>query len=128
MGLSVSTSMGFENRELFQNSAQNLAQSSEKTVEKTTANNSQLSTVLTNYKPLTTEQYLLLASTQITVNNSLKETLKYLQNHAIERKKEYRFGDLWKMLYDENDDSDEKPYDGILLDIVIDLSKNIFAA
>ena len=65
------------------------------------------------------------ASAQVTLNNSLKETLNYLKAHANDkRKKEYILGDLWQNL-SENEDT----YQGELVDFVIDTSlKNIFAA
>lgn len=127
MGMSVSASTGFENREFFMNSAKN-RQGNETMEQNKTASNVQSTINLNNGKALTTEQYLMLASTQITVNNSLKETLKYLQKHANNRKKEYKFGDLWKILNDDNEDTEQTPCLGELIDIVIDNSKNIFVA
>lgn len=125
MGMSVSTTMGFENREFLMNSAKNM-QNNTPAAEKS-VNTANGTIMLTEGKALTTEQYIMLASTQITVNNSLKETLKYLQKHA-NNKKEYKFGDIWKILSSENEDSDNNPYQGELVDIIIDNTKNIFAA
>ena len=128
MGMSVSTSMGFENREYFNNSAQNTAQNNGAAAEKQVAV-STFAPEYANFKPLTTQQYILLASTQITVNNSLRETLKYLRTHAENKKRDYVFGDLWKIFNTENEGSEENPYQGELLNIDIEYNKkNIFAA
>ncbi len=125
MGMSVSTSMGFENRELIKNSAKNLVQGNEEAQQK--ASESIMQNSITNARSLTTQEYILLASTQITLNQSLKETLKYLQKHANSRKKEYTFGDLWKVLNTENEDSEKNPYQGEVFEIDQN-KKNIFAA
>lgn len=127
MGMSVSTTMGFENREFINNSGKNNAQSNGTVAEKA-VDVIVPSYNTTNYKPLTTQQYILLASTQITVNNSLKETLKYLRNHENNKKKEYILGDLWKIMNTENEASEKNPYNGELLDFDIESKKNIFAA
>ena len=65
------------------------------------------------------------ASSQITQNSSLKETLKYLKNKAANKdKKQPVLGELWNRV-------NEKPidYKGELIDFEIDLSvDNIFIA
>lgn len=65
------------------------------------------------------------ASSQISVNNPLKETLKYLKSHANRKvAKEPVLGELWDLFNKE-----ELNYDGELLDFEIDSSIiNIFAA
>ena len=70
------------------------------------------------------------ASTQISINNSLKETLKYLRSHAsVKKSKTPVFGELWEILEANNQASEENPYKGELLDFQIDKNaKNIFAA
>ena len=125
MGMSVSTSMGFENRELIKNSAKNLPQGNEAAQQK--ASESIIQNSISNARNLTSQEYILLASTQITLNQSLKETLKYLQKHANDRKKEYVFGDLWKVLNTDNEDSEKNPYQGEVFEIDQN-KKNIFAA
>ena len=65
------------------------------------------------------------ASSQITLNNSLKETLKYLKTHANNKtKKQPVLGELWEIANRE-----DSKYEGELIDFVVDSSlKNIFAA
>ena len=127
MGMSVSASTGFINREFLNDSANNRQN------QNSAATNTPKTVVQNNAKyslgtPLTTQQYIMLASSQITVNNSLKETLKYLRNHAEKNRKSPVFGELWDILNMENN-NDEHPYQGELLNIEIDDSAiNIFAA
>ena len=66
------------------------------------------------------------ASSQISMNNSLKETLKYLKSYANKKiQKQHTLGDLWSVL----ENNSEKEYNGELIDFIIDNSKtNIFAA
>jgi hypothetical protein len=68
---------------------------------------------------------ILRASSQITLNDSFKETLKYLKIYGNKKtKKEPVFGDLWNIISKEEND-----YEGELVDFVVDSSlKNIFAA
>ena len=78
---------------------------------------------------LNPQQYVLMTSTQITLNNSLKETLKYLNSHKKQTNKEPRLGDLWKILNVDNNESEKNPYKSETIDIQIDENaKNIFAA
>ena len=65
------------------------------------------------------------ASSQIILNNSLKETLKYLKSHTNNKpKKQPVLGELWEIANKE-----DLEYKGELIDFVIDSSlKNIFAA
>ena len=66
------------------------------------------------------------ASTQMSLNGSLKETLKYLKNHASAKKtlKTPVLGEIWNLFNQEKDD-----YEGELIDFEIDNSaENIFAA
>jgi hypothetical protein len=65
------------------------------------------------------------ASSQITLNNSLKETLKYLKTQANKKvAKEPVLGELWNLF-----DKEDLNYQGELVDFVIDNSvENIFAA
>lgn len=131
MGFSVSASTSYQldNAEILRNTAKNIlnnggasAESAQKIIEKT---------IFENDKQYTNPQLSVIkASTQITINNSLKETLKYLKDHANRRvKKEYVLGDLWNIFSANNDASEKNPYKGELYDFEIDKNaKNIFAA
>lgn len=131
MGFSVSASTSYQldNAEILRNTAKNIlnnggasAESAQKIIEKT---------IFDNDKQYTNPQLSVIkASTQITINNSLKETLKYLKDHANRRvKKEYVLGDLWNIFSANNDASEKNPYKGELYDFEIDKNaKNIFAA
>ena len=122
MGINVSTSMGFENREFLKNTAKDILQKKgldSKFAEKTAQQ------VMYEFVEDSTGTTVLKASTQVTLNKSLSETLNYLKAHANDkRKKEYILGELWQTL----SGGDEK-YQGELVDFEIDYnSKNIFAA
>ena len=123
MGINVSTSMGFENREFLKNTAKSILQ-------KNGADNQAAEETIQNIDFKTSDKYstdlsILRASTQVTLNKSLKETLNYLKAHANDkRKKEYVLGELWQDFTDESDS-----YQGELKDIVINFNENnIFAA
>lgn len=64
------------------------------------------------------------ASSQISMNGKLKETLKYLKNHSAKKaEKKPVFGELWSLI---NGDEDEyQPIDDIEVDYSLE---NIFAA
>lgn len=127
--VSASTSYQLDNAEILRNTAKNIlnnggasAESAQKIIEKT---------IFDNDKQYTNPQLSVIkASTQITINNSLKETLKYLKAHAKRRvKKEYVLGDLWNIFSANNDASEKNPYKGELYDFEIDKNaKNIFVA
>ena len=70
------------------------------------------------------------ASTQISINNTLKETLKYLKSHAKkETKKTPVFGELWNIASANNQASEKNPYQNELYEYQIDKDTvNIFAA
>ena len=124
MGINVTTSMGFENRDFLRDTAKQL-------LKKGGANEENASEIVQRmvYPDVELESRELSAyraAAQITLNNSLKETLKYLQAHANDRKKQHMLGDLWGLLgdYDSEDN-----YNGELVDFEIDYnSENIFAA
>ena len=112
----------FENRENLRNAAKNIlnrqgasAEASKKILEET----------IFSEKKYNTQFDILRASSQITLNDSLKETLKYLKTQANKKtKKEPVFGELWNIINNE-----DRSYEGELIDFVIDSSlKNIFAA
>jgi hypothetical protein len=68
---------------------------------------------------------ILKATSQISFDNNLKDTLNYLRAHANDRrKKEYILGELWQALSDK-----KESYNNELSDFIVDFnSKNIFAA
>ena len=123
MGINVSTSMGFENREFLQNSAKNILQKSG--ADENTSKEVLKQVEYTKPDIGSDSLFVLKSSTQITMSNSLKETLKYLQAHANDkRKKKYILGELWETISDS-----ETPYSGDFEDFVVDLNEpNIFAA
>lgn len=132
MGLNVSSmehSFQFENRENLRNTAKNIlnksgatTEATQKIIEKTIFDGDrQLKELYTN-----PQLAVLKASTQISVNNSLKETLKYLKDHANRKpSKQPILGELWSLCQSGEEDS----YKGELCDFQIDKNvKNIFAA
>lgn len=132
MGFNVSTSIRYqiENKENLQTTARTIlnnsgasAEQTSKIIEQTFFNNNQ-----SNY---VTPQYTIMqASTQITLNNSLKETLQYIKTHSKRKNiKQYVLGELWSIIETNNESSDENPSRGELYDFQIDKNvKNIFAA
>ena len=126
--MNVSLTTGPANQEFISTSG--------KMFEQKTSDNAQMrtqtaQTAISEEITLTTapQMSVLRASTQITLNNSLKETLKYLRTHANDKKREHVFGELWKVLNITNDESEDNPYNGELIDFQIDeKAKNIFAA
>ena len=113
--------MGFENREFLRNTAKQILQ-------KSGANEKQADSIVKNQVIAeygkTAEANIYGMSAQITLNNSLKETLKYLQAHANDRRKKYVLGDLWNKFSEQ-----ENTYQGELVDFEVDYNiKNIFAA
>ena len=130
MGLSVSTTQNFENRDSLRTAAAKILLQSGGTnqfVSKAVQN-----IALTSAQELYTPAELNIqkASAQITINGSLRETLKYLNKHKKENEvKISKFGELWNIIETSNKESEENPYRGELYDFKIDNSqKNIFAA
>ncbi len=126
MGLNVSTSMTFENREFLRNTAKNILtgkgasqESSSRVIQNTTIFNS---------KELYSNAQIeaLKASFLIGLNGDLKETKKYLDKHKkSEEKKKYILGELWNSL----ENTEEKDSTKELYNLIIDYdSENIFAA
>ena len=70
------------------------------------------------------------ASTQITLNNTLKETLRYIKNNSYKKnKKEIVFGELWEIFSANNQTSEENPEHNELYEFQINHNaKNIFAS
>lgn len=137
MGLNVSASNSYllDNQEVLRNTAKNIlskggasTEATQKIIEKTLFNyDNQLKDVYTN-----PQLSVIKASTQISINNSLKETLKYLKEQAAKKElkelKELKFGELWNIISTGNNASEKNPYKGELCDYQIDKNiKNIFA-
>ena len=123
MGLNVSTQMSFENKDALKNAAREIfkrSNASKETTEKIVE------------KPVFTNNYnsqadILRASAQITLNNSLKETLRYLRAKGHRKpKKTPVLGELWNLA---NKTKEETSDNKEIFDIEIDLNQhNIFAA
>ena len=115
-------SFQFESRENLRNAAKNILNRQGASTEVT---NKILEQAIFSSKNSNAQLDILRASTQISLNESLKETLKYLKTQANKKsKKEPIFGELWNVISKE-----EISYEGELVDFVVDSSlKNIFAA
>lgn len=132
MGINITHTMDllqFENKENLRNTAKNILnkngaseEAAQKIVEKTIFDaDKQIKELYSN-----PQLAVIKASSQITMNNTLKETLKYLKSHANQKiTKEPVLGELWEKLNSANEDN----YKGELLDFQIDdTAVNIFAA
>ncbi len=135
MGLNVSASLAYnlDNGEILRNTARNIlnksgasAETTQQIIEKTLFNND----AVLREAYTTPQMSVLKASTQITLNESLKETLKYLKEHANKKVvKEPVLGELWNIFTANNEASEKNPYKDELYDFEIDKNaKNIFAA
>ena len=125
MGLNITqmkNGFQFESNENLRNAAKNIlnrqgasSKATQKILEETVFKNDNRSPQLE----------ILSASSQITLNNSLKETLKYLNSKANQKnKKKPVLGELW-----EKTNKIEDLYEGELVDFIIDSSiENIFTA
>ena len=124
MSINVSTSMGFENREFLRNTAKQILQKGGTSPEKA-FEIAQKAVFASSDFLSSTELNALKASTQITLNKSLKETLKYLHAHANDKRKKYILGELWEKFEKKEEDN----YQGELIDFELDYNlTNIFAA
>lgn len=132
MGINITHTMDllqFENKENLRNTAKNILnkngvseETAQKIVEKTIFDaDKQIKELYSN-----PQLAVIKASSQITMNNTLKETLKYLKSHANKKiSKEPVLGELWEKLNSAKEDT----YKGELLDFQIDdTAVNIFAA
>ena len=126
MGLNITHTMSsfqFENRENLRNAAKNILNkqgASTETVQKIVEQ-----TIFSNNTYQNPQLSIIKASSQISLNNNLKETLKYLKSQVNKKVvKEPVLGELWDIVNKE-----EFSYDGELANFVIDSSvENIFAA
>ncbi len=124
MGINITHTMGtfqqFENRENLRNAAKNILSrqnASSETVQKI------VDKTVFDYNP---QLSIIKASTQISVNNSLKETLKYLKNHAAKKPaKEPVLGELWNLANSSKEDIENNELYYFEIDNCV---KNIFAA
>ena len=128
MNLNVSqtlTGFQFENKENLRNTAKKILNKQGATPESTQKILEQ--TIFFNDSTKNTQNTILLTSSQITLNNSLRESLNKLkkQNRNNKQKKEPILGELWASM-DENSNID---YSNELFEYEIDSSlKNIFIA
>ena len=132
MGLNVSMDYTFqlENKDILKNTARNILNNSGSTPE---ATKKIIDRTLFEGDRLLKEQYtnpqlnILKASTQISINDSLKSTLNYLKSHSkISSKKKPVFGELWNIANVNNESSEESKNE--LYEFEIDKkAKNIFA-
>ena len=131
MGLNIThtmNNMNFENRESLRNSAKDILNRQGASAETTS---SILENTIFNTSNRGGDFYvnpqlaILKASSQISMNSNLKETLKYLKSHTNNKpKKQPVLGELWEIANKE-----DLEYKGELIDFVVDSSlKNIFAA
>ena len=127
MGLFVSTSNSFENREQLRSTAREIlirGGVKEEVVSKITDTGIFDKTISSANPQLS----IIKASTQISLNQSLNETLKYLRAHSKKEAKKPVFGELWNIVKTTNENSEQNPYHGELYEFHIDMEKNIFAA
>lgn len=109
----------FENRENLRNTAKQILNN--KGASKEGVNRIMEATVF-DYQP---QLAIIKASSQISVNNSLKETLKYLKSHAAKRQaKEPVLGELWN-IFTSKEISEENELFNFEID---ENAENIFAA
>lgn len=115
-------SFQFESRENLRKAAKNILNRQGASAEVT---NKILEQPIFSTKNSNAQLDILKASSQVTLNNSLKETLKYLKSQAQKKViKQPILGELCNIT-----DKEESTYTGELVDFVIDSSlKNIFAA
>ena len=121
-------SSSFENREFLRNAAKDILsrqgaskESMQKIIDQTIMNTKE-APLSSSYNP---QLAIIKASSQITLNNSMKETLRYLKAQSPKKqKKEHVLGELWSIVSES-----EAEYKGELLDLTFDLNeKNFFAA
>jgi len=131
MGLNITQTMNsfnFENNHSLRNTAKDILSrqgASEKATEAILNNTIFASSNNTSNNYVNPQLAILKASSQISLNNNLKETLKYLKTHAQKKNSNTRtFGELWNSFVDEKNE-----YSPELLNFEVDPNlKNIFAA
>ena len=133
LGVSSYSNYQFENRDVLKNVARdilsrnNSEEATQKVIDKAFFNtDKQINELYTNQ-----QLSVLKASTQITLNKTLKSTFKYLKEHSKKNTqiKTPVLGELWSIFTTTNDSSEKNPYKGELVDFIIDKNaKNIFVA
>ena len=128
MGINVSVSMGFSNREFLNRPAKKFVRKEEpETNEVKSAGIVVDTNAETAIEKTLSTSAINNISDQININSKLMETLKYLQTHANDKRKKYTFGELWQKLENISDSKDE--LSDVLVDLDINFSENnIFAA
>ena len=126
LNIAQTNSFNFESRENLKNAAKNILTqkgSSEEAAKKFIEE-----TIFSDIEYNTPQREIYATSVQLSINNSLKETLKYLkkQNYKKQTKKSI-LGELWETF--ENTESYATPIDNNTIEFVIDeKAVNIFAA
>lgn len=125
MGLNVTHTMNnfqFEKKEMLKNTAKDIL--SRQGASKETMSRIIEKSVFPAENYHNSQLAIIKASSQISLNTPLKETLKYLKSNVNKKQaKQPKLGELWELFEKEND------YEGELVDFVIDSNiKNIFAA
>ena len=124
MGLSVSTTMGFENRNFLRNAAREILQKSGASKE---ASSKIVDELVFKKNYAKSDMEVISASAQVAFGKSLKETLKYLKNKATKKQiKTPVFGELWKS-FNENENEQIQNFE-LLEFIISEDAENIFAA
>lgn len=134
MGLNVSMDymLQFENKENLKSAAKNILTNSGANTEATQKIIQQ--TIFEGDRQmkeayLNSQMAILKASTQISVNGTLKETLRYLKSQPKKDvKKEPVFGEIWNIFSANNEASEKNPYEEIYGFEIDKNAKNIFAA
>lgn len=108
MGINVSTSMGFSNHDFSKNATTSILQRC--SIEPECVEDVSKINVFTYDKSSEyTQLQLVSTSSMIALNNSLKETLKYLKTHQkYTKKKEPVFGELWNEFMATNAEEDSE--------------------
>lgn len=131
MNINISHTMNnsnFEHKENLKNAAKDILSkqnASQEVMQKIIDQSLFENNVRYNSNYINSQMSIFKASAQITQNLSLKETLKYLKNQAVNNnKKKHVLGELWNILNESEID-----YNGELIDFEIDTTKNnIFIA
>ena len=130
MGINITQTMNsfqFENRENLRNAANDILKKQGASNE--TLNNIVNKTIFDSNGQIYSNSQLAIikASAQVSMNKSLKETLRYLKSHAAEKvTKKPVLGEIWEAF---SNTSAEDNNQNELLEFVIDTSvENIFAA
>ena len=114
--LNVSTTMGFENRNFQNGTAQKSEQKGAVAEENSVQSLSSVKPYL-QAEEFKTDLNIYIPAVLFTQSGSLKETLKYLQSHAKDKRKQHILGELWESIVEYEGEED---YCGELVDFVID--------